>query len=204
AALALGAVVAPTDAVAVSAVAGRVKLPRRVMSILETESLLNDATALVALNTAIAAIVGAVHPVDVAGGFLVAVVAGVAIGLAVAFLFSAVRRFLRSAVLDTSLSLAIPYVAFIPAQEIGGSGVLAVVAAGLVLGYRSPLIQSPEARIAESVNWRTIQFLLENAVFLLIGLSLAGILRDLPESSLDGWQIAGLAILLLAVLTAAR
>ncbi|MBM7388766.1 cation:proton antiporter [Clavibacter phaseoli] len=204
AALALGAVVAPTDAVAVSAVAGRVKLPRRVMSILETESLLNDATALVALNTAIAAIVGVVHPIDVAGGFLVAVLLGVAIGLAVAFLFSAVRRYLRSAVLDTSLSLAIPYVAFIPAQELGGSGVLAVVAAGLVLGYRSPLIQSPEARIAESVNWRTIQFLLENAVFLIIGLSLAGILRDLPESSLDGWAIAGLSILLLAVLAAAR
>jgi len=204
AALALGAVVAPTDAVAVSAVAGRVKLPRRVMSILETESLLNDATALVALNTAIAAIVGVVHPVDVAGGFLVAVIVGVAIGLAVAFLFSAVRRYLRSAVLDTSLSLAIPYVAFIPAQELGGSGVLAVVAAGLVLGYRSPLIQSPEARIAESVNWRTIQFLLENAVFLLIGLSLAGIVRGLPESSLDGWRIAGLSILLLAVLAAAR
>ncbi|OUE08558.1 Sodium, potassium, lithium and rubidium/H(+) antiporter [Clavibacter michiganensis] len=181
AALALGAVVAPTDAVAVSAVAGRVRLPRRVMSILETESLLNDATALVALNTAIAAIVGIVHPVDVAGGFVVAVLLGVGVGLGVAFLFSAVRRYLRSAVLDTSLSLAIPYVAFIPAQELGGSGVLAVVAAGLVLGYRAPLIQSPEARIAESVNWRTIQFLLENAVFLLIGLSLAGIVRGLPS-----------------------
>lgn len=204
AALALGAVVAPTDAVAVSAVAGRVRLPRRVMSILETESLLNDATALVALNSAIAAIVGIVHPVDVAGGFVVAVLLGVGVGLGVAFLFSAVRRYLRSAVLDTSLSLAIPYVAFIPAQELGGSGVLAVVAAGLLLGYRAPLIQSPEARIAESVNWRTIQFLLENAVFLLIGLSLAGIVRGLPESSLDGWRIAGLSILLLAVLAAAR
>ena len=204
AALALGAVVAPTDAVAVQAVAGGARLPRRVLSILETESLLNDATALVALNTAIAAVVGVVHPVRVGGEFLLAAGLGVGIGLLVGFGFSVVRRFLHSPVLDTSLSLVVPFVAFVPTQEIGGSGVLAVVVAGLWLGWRAPLIQSPEARIAESVNWRTIQFLLENAVFLLIGLSLSGIVRGLGRSSLGGLQIAGVVVVLLVVLVVSR
>jgi len=177
AAFALGAVVAPTDAVAVNAVAGRIPLPRRLVTVLEGESLLNDATSLVALNAAAAAIVAVVNPWHVVGDFVVAVVGGVAVGLAVGWILSMIRKQLRAPVLDTSLSLITPYLAFILAQSFGGSGVLAVVIAGLFLAYRSPSIQSAEARIAERLNWRTVDYLLQNAVFLFIGLNLVDITK---------------------------
>ncbi|WP_307852509.1 sodium:proton antiporter [Glaciihabitans sp. dw_435] len=204
AAFALGAVVAPTDAVAVTAIAGRLRLPRRVVTVLETESLLNDAASLVALNASIAAIISIVNPWSVVGDFGLAVVIGVGVGLLVGFVLSAIRKRLRSPVLDTGLSLVIPYIAFIPAQLSGGSGVLAVVVAGLFLGQRSPLVQSAEARIAESINWRTIRFLLENAVFLFIGLSLSGILVGLRQSNLTFWQIVGISVALLVVVALSR
>ncbi|GAB2449418.1 CPA1 family monovalent cation:H+ antiporter [Conyzicola lurida] len=204
AAFAFGAVVAPTDAVAVTAIAGKLRLPRRVVTVLESESLLNDATALVALNASIAAIVSVLHPWDVVGEFGIAVVGGVAVGFAVGFVVSAIRKRLRAPVLDTSLSLVIPYVAFIPAQLLGGSGVLAVVIAGLFLGQRSPQVQTAEARIAESINWRTIRFLLENAVFLFIGLSLAGILDSVRDSDFGVWQIVGISAVVLGILVVSR
>lgn len=177
AAFALGAVVAPTDAVAVNAVAGRIALPRRLVTVLEGESLLNDATALVALNAAAVAIVSVVNPWLVVGDFVIAVVGGVAVGLALGWILSMIRKQLRAPVLDTSLSLVTPYLAFILAQSFGGSGVLAVVIAGLFLAYRSPSIQSAEARIAERLNWRTVDYLLQNAVFLFIGLNLVDITK---------------------------
>ena len=204
AAFAFGAVVAPTDAVAVTAIAGRLRLPRRVVTVLESESLLNDATALVALNASIAAIVSVLNPWDVAWEFGVALVGGIGVGLVVGYVISAIRKRLRAPVLDTSLSLAIPYIAFIPAQLVGGSGVLAVVIAGLFLGQRSPFVQSAEARIAESINWRTIRFLLENAVFLFIGLSLSGILAGVAGSQYGFWRITLLSVLVLVVLVVAR
>ncbi|GAA4267275.1 Na+/H+ antiporter [Frondihabitans peucedani] len=202
--LAFGAVVAPTDAVAVTAVTGKVPLPRRVVTILEGESLLNDATALVALNAAIAAIVSVVTPVEVAGDFVLAVVVGAAVGLAVAFVLTEIRRRLRSAVLDTSLSLVTPFIAFLPAQVLHGSGALAVVVAGLYLGYRSPVVLSAEARVAERLNWKTLQFLLENAVFLFIGLNLAGVLEGVVRSGPGLWPTIGISFAILAVVIASR
>jgi Na+/H+ antiporter len=204
AAFAFGAVVAPTDAVAVTAFAGRIGLPRRLVTVLEGESLLNDATALVALNAAIAAIASTVTPWAVVGDFGIAVVGGLVVGLAVAFVLGTIRKRLQAPALDTSLSLITPYVAFIPAQLIHGSGVLAVVVAGLYLGYRSPVIQTAEARIAESINWRTIQFLLENAVFLFIGLALSGIVRGVASTGPGVWMTVGIALLLLAALIVSR
>ena len=204
AAFAFGAVVAPTDAVAVTAIAGRLRLPRRVVTVLESESLLNDATALVALNASIAAIVSILNPWDVAWEFGVALVGGVGVGFLVGYALSAIRKRLRAPVLDTSLSLAIPYIAFIPAQLVGGSGVLAVVVAGLLLGQRSPLVQSAEARIAESINWRTIRYLLEKAVFLFIGLSLSGILGGMQQSDFTPWQIVALSAIVLGLLVVSR
>ena len=204
AAFAFGAVVAPTDADAVTAISGKLGLPRRVVSVLETESLLNDAAAIVALHASIAAIAAVVSPWSVGGEFVLAIVVGGAVGLAVGYILSAIRKRLHAPVLDTSLSLVIPYIAFIPTQLLGGSGVLAVVVAGLFLGQRSPLIQSAEARIAESINWRTIRFLLENAVFLLIGLSLAGIFAGVAESSLGFWKIAQLSVAVLLLLIVSR
>lgn len=204
AAFAFGAVVAPTDAVAVSAVTRRAPLPRLLASILDGESLLNDATALVALNTAVVAIVAAFDPVRAVGEFVLAVVGGIGIGLLVAFAMGAVRRRLSVAVLDTSLSLVTPYVAFLLAHGIGASGPLAVVVAGLFLGFRAPVLQSAEARLAESLNWRTIQFLLENAVFLLIGLSLPAILRGALSSGIGLGRALFVIGVVLVVLVAAR
>jgi monovalent cation/hydrogen antiporter len=204
AAFAFAAVVAPTDTVAVAAIAGRIGLPRRVVTILEGESLLNDAAALVALNAAIVAMSATVTPLFIAGEFLLAVAAGLTVGLAVGWVMSKVRSRLRSVVLDTSLALITPYLAFIAAEAVLGSGVIAVVIAGLYLGYRSPVVQSAEARIAESVNWRTIQFLLENAVFLFIGLNLASILEGAVRTGPGLWPTIGISAVILIALVAAR
>jgi Na+/H+ antiporter len=181
-ALALGAVVAPADAVAASAVARRVRMPRQVVSLLEGESLLNDATALVTLRTAIVAI-GATGEFSVwhAGGdFLRAVVVGVAAGWLVAQVVSFVRRKVEDPVLDTSLSLIVPYMAYLAAENprLHGSGVIAVVITGLMLGHRSTEIQSAASRVTERVIWRTVQFLLESIVFLLIGLQIKDLVGD--------------------------
>jgi monovalent cation/hydrogen antiporter len=204
AAFAFGAVVAPTDAVAVTAVAGRLNLPRRLVTVLEGESLLNDATALVALNAAIVAIVSVLNPWRVVGDFVLAVVGGVVVGLVVGFVLAAIRKRLHAPVLDTSLSLVTPYIAFISAQLLHGSGVLSVVVAGLYLGWRSPVIQSAEARIAESINWKTIQFLLENAVFLFIGLELSSIVGGASKMHLSLWEIIFICVIVLLVLFASR
>ncbi len=201
--LAFGAVVAPTDTVAVNAVVGKLRLPRRLVTVLEGESLLNDAVALVALNASILAITTAVTPGAIALDLVLAVVVGLAVGLGVGWTFGQIRSRVDSPVLDTSLSLVVPYIAFIPSQLLHGSGVLAVVVAGLYLGFRSPIVQSATARVAEAINWRTIGFLLENAVFLLIGLSLSSIVEgavdDSPGLPATVWIVA---VLLLAVFLA--
>ena len=204
AAFAFAAVVAPTDTVAVSAIAGRIGLPRRVVTVLEGESLLNDAAALVALNAAILAMSTTVSPLFIAGDFALAVVVGVAVGFAVGWIIGRIRARLRSAVLDTCLALITPYLAFIAAEALLGSGVLAVVIAGLYLGYRSPIVQSAEARIAESLNWRTIQFLLENAVFLFIGLNLSSIVAGAIETGPGLWPTIVISIVILLALVVAR
>lgn len=204
AAFAFGAVVAPTDTVAVTAIAGRVHLPRRLVTVLEGESLLNDATALVALNASIAAIVSIVNPWAIAGDFVIAVVVGVGMGLLVGWVLSLIRKQLRSPVLDTSIGLITPYLAFIPSQFLHGSGILSVVVAGLYLGYRSPTIQTAEARIAETINWRTIEFLLENAVFLFIGLELSSILNSAFRSGITVPETVWICIAVLLALFLAR
>ena len=202
AAFAIGAVVAPPDAVAATAVARKVGLPRRIVTILEGESLVNDATALVALNTAIAALSHHVSVARVGLDFVVAAVGGVAVGVVVAVILGFVRKHIDNPVLDTSLSFVAPFAAFLPAEEIHASGVLAVVMTGLILGHKSPVLQSAASRIAENTNWRTIAFLLENIVFLLIGLQIRGIVDDVRrlDVSLTHSLVSCLAILLAAVL----
>lgn len=204
AAFAFGAVVAPTDAVAVTAIAGRLGLPRRLVTVLEGESLLNDATALVALNAAIAAILSTVTPWTVTADFAIAVVGGVGVGLAVGVVLATIRTQLRAPVLDTTLSLVTPFLAFILGDLVHGSGVLAVVIAGLYLGYRAPVVQSAEARIAESINWRTIQFLLENAVFLFIGLNLKSIVEGAVQTGPGFWPTVWISLALYAAVLVSR
>jgi Na+/H+ antiporter len=192
--LALGAVVAPPDAVAATAVGRRVGLPRRMTSILEGESLLNDAIALVALRTSIAALAGSITVWQIGVDVTVAAVGGTVVGLAVGAMLVAVRRRIENVVLDTTLSFVAPFVAFIAAEELSisgshPSGVLAVVITGAILGHFSDRLQSARARISERLNWETIQFILENSVFLLIGLQVRDVLDDVSKSTVGGGSL---------------
>jgi len=196
AAFALGAVVAPPDAVAATSIARRIGIPRRIVTVLEGESLLNDATALVALRTAIA--VGAagasVGVLDVGIDFVRAAVGGVAVGLVLFYAVGQLRRRVSDPLVDTSLSLVTPFVAYVAAEQIHGSGVLAVVVAGLLLGHKAPVLQTATSRIAERLNWRTIQFLLENTVFLLIGLQARWIIADVQASGVPVSDVVKLCV----------
>ncbi|WOQ17176.1 cation:proton antiporter [Raineyella sp. W15-4] len=170
AAFAIGAVVAPPDAVAATAVARQVGLPRRVVTILEGESLVNDATALVSLRSATLALTAALSVGAVVLDFGRAVVLAIVIGLGVARLAGLFFRRLRDAAMTVGLSFLVPFTAYVLTELVHGSGVLAVVVAGIVLGHRAQREQTAEARLSARINWHTLQFLLENAVFLLIGL----------------------------------
>ncbi len=190
AAFALGAVVAPPDAVAATAIARRVGMPRRIVTILEGESLVNDATAIVALRTAITALGGAVSLFEVASDFVIAAGGGVVIGVLVAYVIGKIRRYVQQTALDTSLSILTPFISYLLAEEIHASGVLAVVVTGLLLGHKAQQNQNATSRISERHNWQTIQFLLENSVFLLIGLQVRSIVADVAGSSLGFGHIA--------------
>ncbi len=190
AAFAIGAVVAPPDAVAATAIGRSIGLPRRVTTILEGESLMNDATALVALRTALAAGAGSVTALEVGLDFTVAAVGGLLIGFAFFFVVAKLRRRIKDPVLDTAISFVVPFAAFISAERVHASGVLAVVVAGLLLGHKAPIVQTAQSRIAERMNWRTVAFMLENAVFLLIGLQASWILDDVSESGVSGGRVA--------------
>ncbi|MET0953685.1 MAG: Na+/H+ antiporter [Aeromicrobium sp.] len=208
---ALGAVVAPPDAVAATAIARRVGLPRRVVTILEGESLVNDATAIVTLRTSIAAISGSVSVWQVGGGFAVSAIGGVLIGLAVAFVVGKIRGRIQDNVTDVAVSLLTPWFAYLPAEEITvpgidshPSGVLAVVVAGIILGHKSPVIQSGSSRLFEQTNWATISYVLENAVFLLIGLQIRTIVDDAGSSDLGTGRIVGACIAVLVAVIVLR
>ena len=161
--------VAPPDAVAATAIAKKIGLPRRIVTILEGESLLNDATALVALRTAIAAMLVGVEYMNVGLDFLVASVGGVLVGFVVFVVVAKLRKLITDPVLDVAISFVVPFGTYIAAERIHASGVVAVVIAGLLLGHKAPIVQTAQSRIAERMNWRTIAFVLENTVFLLIG-----------------------------------
>ncbi len=204
AAVALGAVVAPPDAVAASAVARRVGMPRKLVRLLEGESLFNDAAALVALRTAIAAIAGSITLWQVGVDFALAAVGGAAAGAVVGIAAAFVRARLDDLVTDTAVSFAVPFIAYLLAEVAHGSGVLAVVVAGILLGHKSPAILSGQARLASRHNWQTIQFLLENIVFLLIGLQVRQIVEEVAGSDLSGAVIAGICAAVLAATIVTR
>ena len=188
-AIAIGAVVAPPDAVAATAIGRRIGLPRRVVTILEGESLFNDATALVLLGTAIAAASEDVQAVDVGLDFLWASVGGAALGFLVFVIVAKLRKLITDPLMDTAISLVTPFAAFLLAERLHSSGVISVVVAGLLLGHKAPIIQTAQSRIAERINWRTIAFLLENTVFLLIGLQARWILEGVADSELSPARI---------------
>ncbi|MFI2364972.1 cation:proton antiporter [Promicromonospora sp. NPDC019610] len=191
-AIALGAIVSPTDAVATSIVKRLGASPRSV-TMLEGESLLNDASALVLLRSAIAATAASVSLWGVVGDFAYAALVAVAIGVPVGWLGLRVRRRLGHAALSTAMSFVVPFVAYIPAEELGASGLVAVVAAGLVTGNGSPRYLRPQDRIAERSNWHTVELLLEGAVFLIMGIELFALIEDVEAGTGSVWQAFGVA-----------
>lgn len=202
--LALGAVISPTDAVAATSVGRRLGLPSRLLTVLEGEGLVNDASALVLLRSAIAAMAGAVSLWHVAGDFLLSVVLATAIGVVVGIVNVRVRRWFNDTVFNTAVSFVVPFVAFVPAEELGASGVLAVVVTGVVTGHLSPRYLRAEDRISEEMNWRTIAFLLESAVFLVMGLSLEHLLDEVQDAGLPSGQGLLIGLAATAFVIAAR
>lgn len=171
-ALVLGAVVAPPDAVAAASVGRRLGLPRRVMTVLSGESLVNDATALTALKVAVAAALGTVPSWGSATlTFLVASVGGVLVGLVLAWLVHELRTRVANDVVESALGLVVPFACYLVAEAVHGSGVLAVATAGLYLGHFAPYA-GYATRLQETAVWRSTDVLLESVVFALIGLNL--------------------------------
>ncbi len=182
AAFTLGAVVSPTDPVAAAEIMRRVGAPRRILNIVEGESLLNDAAALVSYRVAIAAAVGGSFSLlDASLEFVAAVLGGVAIGLAVGYVIAAIRRRLEDSVTEITISLFTGYVAYLPAEEIGASGILAAVTAGIYLGWRAPELISPTTRLQGFAVWEVLVFLLNATLFVLIGLQLPVVLDALAD-----------------------
>ncbi len=191
---ALGAIVSH-DAVAATAVGRKLGLPSRLLTVLEGEGLVNDASALVLLRSAIAAMAGAVSLWQVAGDFLFSVVVATVIGIVVGIVNVRVRAWFKDPVLNTAVSFVIPFVAFVPTEHFDASGVLAVVVAGVVTGHLGPRYLRAEDRITEETNWHTVAFLLESAVFLIMGLSLKHLLDEVQHAGLPTGQglLIGLA-----------
>jgi monovalent cation/hydrogen antiporter len=203
AAVALGAIVSPTDPLAATAIARRLGVPRRLVTILEGESLVNDATALVAYRIAVAAAVGGSFVVWQAGlRFVVGVAAGVAIGLAVGWLAAEARRRLDDPPVEILLSLVTGYVAYLPADRLGVSGVLAAVTAGLYVGWRNPEIASAPTRLLGFSFWEVLVYLLNAILFILVGLQLHPILSGVSGRS--AVALVGLALAVSAVVIAMR
>ncbi|MFI5865094.1 cation:proton antiporter [Streptomyces sp. NPDC051546] len=204
AAFALGAVVSPTDAVAATSMGKQLGLPSRLLTMLEGEGLVNDASALVLLRSAIAAMAGTVSLAGVAGNFLFSVALATAVGIVVGLVNVRVRALLKDSLLNTAISFVVPFVAFLPAEEFHASGVLAVVVAGLVTGHQAPRFLSAQDRLAEAMNWRTLAFLLESAVFLLMGLGLKGLLDQVAADGLSAWRALFIGLAAAALVIVAR
>jgi Na+/H+ antiporter len=181
-AFALGAIVAPTDPVAATAVMRRLGAPRRLVNLIEGESLVNDATALVAYRVAVAAALGGSFSLFEASlEFVGAAAGGIAIGLLVAFVVGEIRRRLDDTPTELTISLFTAYAAFIPAEELHLSGVLAAVTSGVYLGWRAPAIASPQTRLEGFALWSILIFLLNAVLFILIGLQLPVVIDGLES-----------------------
>src|SRR6266487_759699 len=195
AAFALGAIVSPPDAIAATSVIRRLSVPHRIATILEGESLVNDATALVALQFAIAALMtGTFSPGHATLRFVWVAAGGIAFGLLVGVVMRWVQRHLDDPPVQITISLLTPFLAYLPAERLHVSGVLATVAAGIFLGWHSPLIVSARYRLQAFAFWEMVVFLLNGFVFIVIGLQLPGILRTLNRESLTGPIITAIVI----------
>src|SRR5215213_1590037 len=180
--IALGAAVAPPDPVAALAVGRKAGLPPRLITLIQGEGLLNDATALTLLSVAVAAATGDGFSVPAAvGQFLLAAAGGVAAGLLVAYGVRPLRRLRRDPLMSNAISLATPFLAYLLGEALHVSGVLAVVVAGLVIGHHNPSWASGASRLQTNAVWRLVDFLLEGFVFLLIGQQLPAVIEGLDR-----------------------
>jgi monovalent cation/hydrogen antiporter len=184
AAFTLGAIVGPTDPVAATEIARRLGVPRRLVSVLEGESLVNDATALVAYKIAIGAAGGAAFSLlDAGWDFLWKAAGGIAVGLVVGWLIAEIRRRLEDPLLENTIGLLTAYAAYVPAERLGLSAVLAAVTVGCYVGWQAPEIASPATRLQGFGMWELLQFVLNAFLFVLIGLQLPGIVASLKSFS---------------------
>jgi Na+/H+ antiporter len=184
AAFVLGAVVSPTDPVAATAIASRAGAPRRYVTIVEGESLVNDATALVAYKFAVAAVVtGSFSMTEAGGRFVLNAIAGVAIGIAIGYLVAALRKALDDAPTEITISLITPYFAYLPAEALGVSAVLAAVTTGIYMGWHSPELITPATRIQSFSVWEILVFVLNAVLFVLVGLQLPTVLDGISGMS---------------------
>jgi monovalent cation/hydrogen antiporter len=198
--VALGAIVAPPDAVSATAIARRIGLPRRVVTILEGESLLNDATALVLVRVSTVALIGsAVGLGEIAGQVALKAGGGLVIGGLAALGAAWLHRRIEDPLLEDAVSLLTPFVVVIVAEELRTSSIVAVVVTGLYLGHRIPYLLSPTSRLQMDAVWRLLTFLLEGVVFLLVGLQLRQLVVGLSTDLATTVQVTGLVLLTLIV-----
>ena len=203
AAFVLGAIVSPPDAVAATAITERLRVPRPIITILEGESLVNDATALVLYRFAVAAAVTGTFSLALAGvEFVLVSVGGILIGATIGWLVSVVQGRLDDPPVQTTLSLLTPFAAYVAADKAGASGVLAVVTAGLYLGWRSPEILHSRTRFQLVPVWQMVVFLLNGLIFILIGLQLPQVLENVSGQSMP--KLCGQAALLNTALILVR
>jgi CPA1 family monovalent cation:H+ antiporter len=200
AAFALGAIVAPPDAVAATAVGRELGIPRRYLQVLQGESLVNDATALTAYKAAVAAIGGGITLWQGGGIFLLAAGGGIAIGGVLGYLLRQLRRRIQTPVLENALNLVVPFAVYLAAESVHASGVLAVVVTGLYLG-NTATDTSPQARLQADATWELIDFVLESVVFALIGLQLPVVIEALHGLNVGMVVWWSAAILLVTILS---
>lgn len=199
----LGAIISPPDAVAATAILSRLNIPRRIVTVLEGESLVNDASGLVIYKFAVAAVLtGAFSLADASVQFVGVSVGGIAIGVVLALAFIAIHVRLRDPFIEVLTSLIVPYVAYIAAEAIHSSGVLAVVAAGLVRGRHAPEIVSAEMRIIARSVWKLFVFMLNSLIFMLIGIQMSAVVESLSRYTLG--QLIGWGLFISAVAIVVR
>ena len=200
AAFVLGAIISPPDAVAATTILSRLNIPRHLVTILEGESLVNDASGLVIYKLAIVAVLtGAFSFGEAAGQFALVSVGGVLIGILMGFVFVEVHKRLGDPFIEVITALAIPYVGYVAAESLHVSGVLAVVAAGLVRGRYAPEIVSAEMRIMARSVWNVLVFMLNSLIFILIGIQMSDVMDTLGRYPLAQLMLMGAAITLVAV-----
>ena len=184
AALTLGAIVAPTDALAATTVFRRLGVPRTVVTIVEGEALFNDATALILYRSAVVAtLAGGFLLAGAVSDFIVATVGGIVFGYVVGRVAAEILRVLDDPPVEVVISLIVPFIAYLPAEELGLSGVLAVVTAGLVIGRRLATILSPGSRVMWLTTWKIVAFVLNGLAFILVGQALPGVIEGLDSVS---------------------